>query len=54
MKAKWPRWLVPNWSSNPSCVSRRAVYLHFDSLEALTAQVMADAAQARALLLPDF
>ena len=28
--------------------------LKFDSLEALTVQVMADAAQARALLLPDF
>lgn len=27
---------------------------NFDSLEALTAQVMADAAQARALLLPEF
>ena len=23
MSAKWPRWLVPNWSSKPSAVRRR-------------------------------
>ena len=25
VRAKWPRWLVPNWSSNPSSVVRRGV-----------------------------
>ena len=27
MRAKWPRWLVPNWSSKPSAVVRLGVYM---------------------------